>query len=692
MPSPQPTQEPTPEPSPEPTPESSPSAEPTPAPSPTPEASPSPEPTPEPSPEPSPQPSPSSEPTPEPSPTPEASPSPEPTPEPSPSPEPTPEPSLEPTPEPSPKGICELDGAAQCFDFENGLPAEIVQNASNYSIDTSIGYNSTSSVRVDTQNYSDGGFFKVLPPANDFWARVFVRSSGDRAGVSFGGDSQGFARAHGVLLRGEDGGQHLRVGDHRCQLEINRDGSGMHAHLDDDLEMTSGSYGSDDSVCMEEFGARMQPELWYCLEVHFNGDDNEVQVFWDNQNVEQLHVTNERTWTNADKAPGGAYSMHADKPWGPYLFDYFAFGYTSFNNLNSPPNISFWYDGVATSTSRIGCGDNYRVNDLLHESTKLGPNDNGYPYQGSTPKPTPTPDVPEETPALALKYCPSTYEKTLSASAIRFEQVLEVEPLTPGFAILEGPIWADGALMMSHIGYNDGNSTNPSDLVVLRGGMLEVLRQGYGSNGLSFDEAGRVVAARHADGSITRLDDGKVLAASYNNLRFNSPNDLVFSTRGDLYFTDPDWQNPAPTQSAERAYHVNRDGVVSAFASEVEKPNGVILSLDERHIYVGGRNGLFKYALTEQGTVLGAAEKIAGNALMSVDGLSIDCAGNLYVTASGKVVIINALTDQIETSIDLPQVTNLAFGGADGKTLFATTLGDKPKVFAAPVTIPGLPY
>ncbi len=292
---------------------------------------------------------------------------------------------------PSSSSICDLDNAAQCFDFENGLPATLSANASTYEVDTSIGYMSDASVRVDTQNFSNGGFFKLAPPANDFWARVFLRSSGDRAGTAFGGDSQGFARAHGVILRGEDGGHHLRIGDHRCQLEINRDGDGEYAYLSDDLEMTSGSYGEDASVCMEEFGARMAPETWYCLEVHFNGDDNEVQVFWDNQNVQQLHVTNDRTWTNADKAPGGAYSMTSDQPWGPYTFDYFSFGYESFNNLNSAPNISFWFDGVATSTQRIGCGDDYVINETLHSSTELGPDDNGYPYDGTSPTPTPSP-------------------------------------------------------------------------------------------------------------------------------------------------------------------------------------------------------------------------------------------------------------------------------------------------------------
>ena len=99
-----------------------------------------------------------------------------------------------------------------------------------------------------------------------------------------------------MFLRAIDGSKQLRVGDHRCQLDINRDGGGW-----DDLEMISGSYGADDTICADKVGARMIPKTWYCLEVHYNGPGSEVQVFWDNQNVEQLHVKATRIATNADK-------------------------------------------------------------------------------------------------------------------------------------------------------------------------------------------------------------------------------------------------------------------------------------------------------------------------------------------------------------------------------------------------------
>ena len=271
---------------------------------------------------------------------------------------------------------CNDSNDTTCFDFETGIPDALNgQTTGNLSLDTTQGYKSDSSIKV-TSNFSSAGFLSIDPPADDFWARVFVKSSGDTAGTSWGGDTQGFTRGHGTLLKGLDGSAQLRVGDHRCQLELNRDrGQGI---LGDDLEMTSGFYGDDNTVCRTEtFGARMKPDTWYCLEVHFNELEYEFQVLWDNQVVEKLHVTQERTWTNADKAPGGAYSANSGQPWGPYNFDSFQFGY---ENYHGGMSVTHWYDGVAVSEERIGCGDDYIVNGLLDNSTKLTEADNG-PYE-----------------------------------------------------------------------------------------------------------------------------------------------------------------------------------------------------------------------------------------------------------------------------------------------------------------------
>ena len=163
-------------------------------------------------------------------------------------------------------GDCSQGGLNFCADFEAGLPTtELNKNAGTYEVDNSIGYNSSSSVKVSTKFYNNGGFFEVTPPAADFWTRVFIRSSGDTSGKAPGGDEQGFARPHGVILKAVDGNAQLRVGDHRCQLEINRDGGT--GHLGDDW-LTSGNYGDDATVCEKDLVLVCSQTLgtvWKCI-------------------------------------------------------------------------------------------------------------------------------------------------------------------------------------------------------------------------------------------------------------------------------------------------------------------------------------------------------------------------------------------------------------------------------------------
>ena len=298
------------------------------------------------------------------------------------------------------------------------------------------------------------------------------------------------------------------------------------------------------------------------------------------------------------------------------------------------------------------------------------------------------------------QYCPKEFNKQLNPESIHFELIAEIEPLTPGFAILEGPVWVGDALLMSHIGYATNTNANPSDLVVLRDGNVSVLEKSYGSNGLTLDNEGHVVSGRHLDGTITRVINGKILAYTYDGVRYNSPNDLVISKTGNIYFSDPNWQTPdmdpstenrEMPQADERAYHVRPNGSTTEFAAKlIDKPNGVMLSANEKFIYVGGINGLFKFPLNRKGEVIDEPVRI-DTLNEGIDGMSRDCAGNIYVTGGGLISVLSK-KDKLLASYEVAGVTNIAFGGDDGKTIFATTAGVMPQVFSATSNIPGLPY
>ncbi|HEY7774619.1 MAG TPA: SMP-30/gluconolactonase/LRE family protein [Marinagarivorans sp.] len=283
-----------------------------------------------------------------------------------------------------------------------------------------------------------------------------------------------------------------------------------------------------------------------------------------------------------------------------------------------------------------------------------------------------------------------------SIGDITFHKVAEIKPKTKSWGILEGPLWVNGTLLMSNVGLPVDNTPNPADLVMLKDGEIVVLKEDYGSNGLTLDQEGYVVAPRHKDGTITRVIDGQVLAGQYEGTRFNSPNDVVISSQGTVFFSDPDWQNPEPTQAEERMYQVTLAGDITAFGSAIEKPNGVMLSHDEQTLYAGGTNGLFKFSFDSNGKVIDEALQISA-VEGGIDGMSRDCAGNLYVTNHKQVLVLANGTEELLKTFDFDSegidgVTNIAFGGADGKTIFVTTMGSKPGLWSAQSEIAGLPY
>jgi gluconolactonase len=283
-------------------------------------------------------------------------------------------------------------------------------------------------------------------------------------------------------------------------------------------------------------------------------------------------------------------------------------------------------------------------------------------------------------------------DRTVVSGLIDSAQLTALAP-TPaddfasGFTVLEGPTWRDGALYLSQI---NANVASPPPARLLRYDLgataFAVVDPDSGSNGLQPDPTGRLAAARHSDGTVSYIDvrnpaaAAVPLATSFEGQRFNSPNDLVFHPNGTLYFTDPDWQAPTPRpQSVERAYRVAPGGTPEAITaaltepSLVTKPNGIVVSADERTLYLGGTNGLFRFNLDEQGAVTGGGQRLAVTA-EGVDGMTLDCAGNLYVTTGSRVLVLDTDAELIG-GITVPHnPTNVEIGGPNGQTLFITTL------------------
>ncbi len=287
------------------------------------------------------------------------------------------------------------------------------------------------------------------------------------------------------------------------------------------------------------------------------------------------------------------------------------------------------------------------------------------------------------------------------------------------FTNVEGPVWIGDALYFSEM---KGNP-NPPPTRILKISSSDTVTAFYpasggsgdsGSNGLAVDGQGRLISANHGVGGIvafnvqTGMQISPPIINSYNGSRFNSPNDLTIRSDGTIYFTDPSFQAPSPPpQSATRVYMVPPgSSTATALLSNLSNPNGIALSLDEKTLYVGHGGGVYSYPVNADGTIGMTATHVDPANLdnNATDGMTIDCAGDLYVVRVNQhdidVVSFGSNPGGAGTHLgtigNIPnagQLTNVAFGGTDHKTLYITAQGSSNHgVFKLAMPVPGLPY
>jgi len=265
---------------------------------------------------------------------------------------------------------------------------------------------------------------------------------------------------------------------------------------------------------------------------------------------------------------------------------------------------------------------------------------------------------------------------------------------------VEGAVWIRDTLYVSEFPLTPAPGSRV--LALGPGDTVSVALANAGTNGMAVDAQGDLIATDHGRGAIVRmafpLGTPEVLIGTYNGVRFNSPNDLAVRSDGNIYFSDPDYQAPSQRpQNQTRVYRLapgaSEVSVVDAGRSQ---PNGVTLSADEQTLYVAGADGILAYGLQSDGSVKpGPGARVQGFS-GSADGLGMDCAGNLYATSSKRVVVLSPAGMEIGSiPVDqAQQVTNVAFGGPEHKTLFITAMGtgDQRGVFKAELGVPGYPY
>jgi gluconolactonase len=221
-------------------------------------------------------------------------------------------------------------------------------------------------------------------------------------------------------------------------------------------------------------------------------------------------------------------------------------------------------------------------------------------------------------------------------------------------------------------------------------GKTSVFREPSGkANGLDFDAEGRLVAcegaAKGGNRRVTRTEkDGRVtvLADRWMGKRLNSPNDLSIDARGRIYFSDPRYVGDEPREiDTEDVYRIDPDKTVTRIITDCEKPNGVLVSPDQKVLYVAdsnpkGAQQLLAYPLNADGSVGKKKLLYDFGKMRGIDGMCCDVKGNIYGAAgdgkTGGVYVFSPEGKKL-AMIPIPETpTNCTFGDRDRKTLYVT--------------------
>ncbi len=277
----------------------------------------------------------------------------------------------------------------------------------------------------------------------------------------------------------------------------------------------------------------------------------------------------------------------------------------------------------------------------------------------------------------------------------------QLEKLAGGFVFTEGPVWVpatantSGYLLFSDPNANTIYRWSPE-------GQVSVFRtkSGYagtdigayhqpGSNGLTLDGKGRLTINQHGNRRVIRVEPRgniTVLADRYDGKRLNSPNDLVYRSDGALYFTDPPFGLPNVFDDPRKELPYSgvfcvKDGQVKLVSTDLDAPNGIALSPDEKTLYVNNWNDKKKVILRydvnpdcslSNGRLLFDMTHAPGDD--ALDGLKVDRSGNVYSTAPGGLWILSPEGKQLGLIKGPEDPHNMAWGDDDGKTLYITAL------------------
>tara|TARA_B110000003_G_scaffold140064_1_gene141655 strand:- start:299 stop:1309 length:1011 start_codon:yes stop_codon:yes gene_type:complete len=281
----------------------------------------------------------------------------------------------------------------------------------------------------------------------------------------------------------------------------------------------------------------------------------------------------------------------------------------------------------------------------------------------------------------------------------------EIEYIVDSLSIAEGPLWdeSSSSLLFTQVPKNKIYKWNEKD-----GYKVYISPSGFtnyapvvpniglsGANGLTFDNDGNLIIAQHGDRRLSKINNSptnnpnfETIVDNFEGSRFNSPNDVVVSSNGDIYFTDPtygfmnlsDWSFDESVKELDfnGIYKYNVESGIELLSAELDLPNGLALSNDERYLYVNSSNTtvnpvILRFDLENNnnselffdGTEL--AKENPGN----LDGLKVHSSGNIFTTGPNGILVLSEDGKLLANIKFKDMLTNCAFD-SDENYLYVT--------------------
>ncbi len=275
------------------------------------------------------------------------------------------------------------------------------------------------------------------------------------------------------------------------------------------------------------------------------------------------------------------------------------------------------------------------------------------------------------------------------------------EIIAEGFQWSEGPVWVESQkmLLFSDVPRDTvykWTEEKGKEVYLTPSGYTDTIKRGgeMGSNGLTLDKNGNLVLCQCGNRQLGRMDaplnkpEAKysVIAGSYNSKKFNSPNDLVYNSRGELFFTDPPYgleygmNDPKKEMPYQGVFKVKLDGKVLLVIDTLTRPNGIAFLPGEKTLLISNSDpakpNWYAYDVSnndslKNGRIFHSAAGYDTSLKGLPDGMKIDKNGNVFGAGPGGIWIFNK-DGKLLGKIKVPDATSNCALSVDEKTLYIT--------------------